>query len=157
MEADDLVIKRTFNAPREKVCDAWTKPELVKCWWGPEGFTAPFAKIDLIVGGKYLFSMRSPEGVDYWSTGEYQEIKPPERIVYTDSFSDSEGNVVPAAEQGLPGDWPERLLVTLTFEDAGPGKTDLTLSTSGIPDAENRDLTMQGWNGSLDKLENCLK
>ena len=157
MEVKDLVIKRSFNAPRQKVWDAWTKPELVKSWWGPKGFTTPFAKIDFKVGGKYLVSMRSPEGVDYWSTGEYQEIKPLERIVYSDSFSDKDGSIVPAAEQGMPGDWPDRLMVTLTFEDAGPGKTALTLSTAGIPDDKNRDLTRESWGSMLDKLANCLK
>src|SRR5207249_10001297 len=67
-------------------------PERAKRWWGPEGFTAPFIKIDLRVGGKYLFCMRSPDGKDYWSTGVYREIVPLQRIVSTDSFADEKGD-----------------------------------------------------------------
>src|SRR2546426_2253062 len=65
----ELRIVRVFDAPRERVWKAWTDPEQVKSWWGPRSFTAPFAKIDLRVGGKYLYCMRSPDGKDYWSTG----------------------------------------------------------------------------------------
>ena len=156
MDKKDLIIKRTFNAPVKKVWEAWTEPELIKCWWGPENFSAPIIKMDFKVGGKYLFCMRSPEGVDYWNTGEIREIDPQKRIVYTDSFSDSEGNIIPALNYGMKGDWLDRLLVTLYFEEAAPDKTTLTLSTSGMPD-EDRASAVQGWNGMLDKLENCLK
>ncbi len=65
-------------------------------WWGPKGFTSPACRIDLRVGGKYLFCTRSPDGRDFWSTGVYREILEPERIVCTDSFADEEGNVVSA-------------------------------------------------------------
>jgi uncharacterized protein YndB with AHSA1/START domain len=57
----------------------------VKRWWGPKGFTAPVCKIDLRVGSKFLYCMRSPDGKDYWNTGVYREIVEPERIVSTDS------------------------------------------------------------------------
>src|SRR5512145_956811 len=92
----ELVITRVFDAPRELVWKAWTDPERFKLWWGPESFTAPACEIDLRVGGKYLACMRSPEGQDYWSTGVYRDIVPMKRIVYTDSFADDKGNVVPA-------------------------------------------------------------
>src|SRR5437773_7933520 len=72
----ELRIVRVFDAPRERVWKAWTDPDRVKSWWGPRSFTAPFAKIDLRVGGKYLYCMRSPDGKDYWSTGVYREIVP---------------------------------------------------------------------------------
>ncbi|MCL7413087.1 MAG: SRPBCC domain-containing protein [ANME-2 cluster archaeon] len=97
-EERELVITGIFDAPCEKVWKAWTDPESVKPWWGPKGFTSPVCKIDLRVGGKYLFSMRSPEGDDFWSTGVYREIVPLERIVATDSFADENGNVVPEHE-----------------------------------------------------------
>jgi uncharacterized protein YndB with AHSA1/START domain len=54
-----LIISRIFDAPRELVWKAWTETELVMRWWGPEGFTAPVVEIDLRVGGKYLYAMRS--------------------------------------------------------------------------------------------------
>jgi uncharacterized protein YndB with AHSA1/START domain len=152
----ELVITRIFNAPRELVWKAWTDPEHVKRWWGPRDFTSPVSKIDLRVGGVYIYCMRSPEGEDYWSTGVYREIIEPERIVYTDSFSDAEGNVVPASHYGMSGDWPSELLVTVMFEEH-EGKTRLTLRHVGIPAGENRDMAKSGWNESFDKLAELLK
>jgi len=99
------------------VWKAWTDPELVKHWWEPKGFTAPVCKIDLCVGGKFLYCMRSPDGKDYWNTGVYREIVEPKRIVSTDTFADEEGN--PVRHPDWP-DWPQEMLVTVTFaEDEG--------------------------------------
>lgn len=151
----ELVITRVFDAPRNLVWKAWTEPEHVMEWWGPKGFTAPIIKTDFRVGGKSLLCMRSPEGEDYWSTGVYREIVEPERIVTTDSFSDAQGNVVPASHYRMSGDWPLELLVTVTFEE-DDGKTKLTLRHEGFPDVENRDLAKAGWNESLDKLAEYL-
>lgn len=100
--------------------------------------------------------MRSPEGQDFWSTGIYREIIENERIVSTDSFSDPEGNPVPASYYGMSGEWPQELLVTITFEELDGG-TKLTLRHSGIPAGEMRDMTKEGWNESFDKLNVLLK
>jgi uncharacterized protein YndB with AHSA1/START domain len=154
--SEDLFITRIFDAPREVVWKAWTDPEHMKRWWGPKSFTAPFIKTDFRVGGKYLYCMRSPEGKDYWSTGVYREIDPLKRIVVTDSFADKEGNIVPASEYGMEGDWPLELLVTVTFEDHD-GKTKFTLRHAGIPGGEMLKMTNDGWNESLDKLADSLK
>ena len=155
---EEFVITRIFDAPRELVWKAWTDPEYVKRWWGPKDFTAPVCKIDLRVGGKYLFCMRSPDGKDYWSTGVYREIVPLERIVSTDSFADEKGNVVPASHYGMSPDWPRELLITVTFEEYD-AKTKLTLKHSGIADIStaDRDNMQQGWNESFDKLAESLK
>ena len=83
---EELFITRIFDALRERVWKAWTEPELMKRWWGPKGFTTPYCEIDLRVGGKFLYCMRSPEGKDYWNTGVCREIVRLERIVCTDSF-----------------------------------------------------------------------
>lgn len=151
----ELVITRIFDAPRELVWKAWTEPEHVMRWWGPKGFTSPVCKIDLRVDGRYLNCMRSPEGQDFWSTGVYREIVEPERIVYTDSFSDAEGNVVPASHYGLSGDFPLELQVTVTFEEH-EGKTKLTLRHVGIPSGADYDGAQQGWSESFDKLADKL-
>jgi uncharacterized protein YndB with AHSA1/START domain len=152
---EDLVITRVFDAPREAVWKAWTDSRHFMRWWGPKGYTAPACKIDLHVGGKYLFCMRSPEGQDYWSTGVYCDIVPMERIVLTDSFSDEKGNVVPASHYGMQGEWPLELLVTVTFEEDG-GKTVMTLQHEGIPSGTVRDCEA-GWSGSFDKLAESFK
>jgi uncharacterized protein YndB with AHSA1/START domain len=152
----ELFITRTFYASPETVWKAWTDPGLVQRWWGPKGFTCPFCTIDLRVGGRYLYCMRSPEGNDYWGTGVYREIIVPERIVCTDSFSDEKGKVVPASYYGMGEGWPLELLVTVTFEEQG-GTTIVTLRHAGFPSDEMRDLTGAGWNESFDKLAASLK
>ena len=152
---EELVIRRILDAPREAVWKAWTDPKHLMRWWGPEGFTSPACKIDLRVGGKYLYCMRSPEGKDYWSTGVYRDIVPLKRIVCTDSFADEKGNVVPASHYGMPGEWPLELLVTVTFEEDG-GRTVMTLQHDGIPPEILSDCEA-GWSGSFDKLSESLK
>lgn len=156
MGPEELVIERIFDAPRERIWKAWTEPEQCMRWWGPKNFTAPVCEIDLRVGGKYLNCMRSPEGQEYWSTGVYREIVAPERLVTTDSFSDAQGNVVPASHYGMAADWPLELLVTVTLEDEA-GKTKQTLRHTGIPAGEMRDLTKVGWQESFDKLAEVLR
>ena len=152
----ELVIVRTFDAPRELVWKAWTQCDLLKRWWGPKNFTAPYCKIDLWVGGKYLYCMRSPEGQDYWSTGIYREIVAPERLVCTDSFADEKGNAVPASHYGMGDNWPEELLVTITLQAEG-NKTKMTLRHVGIPAGDMAEMTSAGWNESFDKLAESLK
>ena len=120
-QTQELVIERVFDAPRERVWEAWTDPEQMKKWWGPKDFTAPTVEIDLKEGGKYLNCMRSPDGQEFWSTGVYREIVPMERLVITDSFADEEGNVVPGDHYGMP-DIPLETEVTVTFEDQGDAR-----------------------------------
>ncbi len=151
----ELAITRIFNAPRELVWKAWTEPERFMRWWGPKNFTTPYCKIDLRVGGTYLNCMRSPEGRDFWTTGVYREIVEPSLLVCTDSFADEKGNVVPASDYGMSGDWPKELLVTVTFEEQD-GKTKFTLRHVGIPVGEMSELTEAGWNESFDKLAESL-
>lgn len=153
---NEIVVTRIFDAPRELVWKAWTDSERMKLWWGPAVFTAPVCKIDLRVGGKYLFCMRSPQGQDYWSTGVYREIVPPSRLVYVDNFADAQGNIVPASHYGLPGDWPSQIVVTVTLEEEN-GKTKMTMRQQGIPSGMMSEMTSQGWNGSFDKLAASLK
>src|SRR2546426_294872 len=151
----ELVIVRVFDAPRQRVWKAWTEPERLKRWWGPRTFTAPVAKIDLRVGGAFLYCMRQADGKDIWGTGVYREIVPLKRIVYTDSFADEKGNVVPATYYGMSRDFPLEMQVTVTFEDQD-GKTKLTLHHVGIPAGPDRDGANQGWNESFDKLAEML-
>jgi uncharacterized protein YndB with AHSA1/START domain len=151
----EITITRVFDAPRALIWKAWTEPEEFMRWWGPKGYTAPVCKVDLRVGGKYLYCMRSPEGQDFWGTGVYREIVPLERIAYTDSFADSEGNLVPPTHYGFGADFPSELLVTVTFEDY-EGKTKLTLKHAGLPAGEVSQQTVAGWNESFDKLAEIL-
>lgn len=150
-EEQALVITRVFDAPREIVFKAWSEPERLMRWWGPKGFTTPVCKIDFRVGGRFLNCMRSPEGQDIWSTGVYEEIVAPERIVCTDSFADEKGNVVPASHYGMTGEIPIEMRISVTFEDLG-GKTKMTLRHAGLPAGEHFSGANEGWNQFFDKL-----
>lgn len=155
-KVSDLVITRIIDAPVEMVWKAWTEPENLMRWWGPKDFTSPACKLDLRVGGKYLFCMRDPDGKDYWSTGVFQEIIPLKRLVYTDSFADPDGKVVSASFYGMEGSYPKELLVIVTFE-ALDGKTQMTLKHSGIPEGQHKEMAGLGWNESIEKLAASLK
>jgi uncharacterized protein YndB with AHSA1/START domain len=152
----ELVITRVFDAPRELVFRAWTEPEHLVRWWGPNGFTTPVCKIDLRPGGVWHICMRAADGRDYWSKGIYREIIAPERIVTTDFFSDEDGNLVQPAQYGLPADWPAEMLLTVTFAEQD-GKTKLTVRQS-VSEALARSIgAVDGWNQSLDRLAEQLK
>ncbi|MDX1993194.1 MAG: SRPBCC domain-containing protein [bacterium] len=155
-QTKDLTIERMFDAPPELVWKAWTEPEHIMRWWGPKDFTSPACTVDLRVGGKYLFCMESPEGQQFWSTGTYQEIVPQQRLVYTDSFSDREGNIVPATYYGMSEDFPLQQLVTITFEAQGD-RTKMTLTHRDFPVGNDAEMAEQGWNESLDKLAASLR
>jgi uncharacterized protein YndB with AHSA1/START domain len=156
---NEIVVTRIFDAPRDLVWKAWTDPQQMMRWWSPKDYTTQACKIDLRVGGTYLTCMRSDKGQDVWTTGVYKEIVRPERIVCTDSFADEHGNVVPAAYYGMTTDppLPLELLVTVIFEEYGPGKTRLILRHSGLPAGEMREGTQTGWNEMFDKLSEILR
>jgi uncharacterized protein YndB with AHSA1/START domain len=155
LNGTSIKISRVFNAPPDRVWKRWTDPDQFLCWWGPKDFTGSYAKFDLRVGGKYLGCMRGPDGTEYWGTGTYKEIIEPNRIVYTDSFADEHGNIVPASYYGMGSDMMTELEVEITFEDIG-GKTRMTLEHCGLPEGEMLEQTKDGWNQSFDKLAECL-
>lgn len=162
----ELIISRVFNAPRELVWRAWTEPEIIKKWWGPEGFSAPTIEVDLRVGGKYVFAMQGPEGSEWdkvmHSAGIYKEIIPMEKIVVTDYFSDEEGNKMNPTDFGQDPNFPNEMSATILFEDVEEGKTKLTII---YPKAENeaqweamlKSGMKEGWESSLNKFEDALK
>lgn len=152
---NELVIYRVFDLPVSKLWRALTEPEEFKKWWGPTGYTCPSSKMEARVGGKYLNCMRAPDGKEYWSTGVVKELIPGKKLVITDSFSDAEGNEIPASDNNMPGNWPEELLIT--FELEGPnGASHLQLRHEGIP-PEMREECIKGWNESFDKLAENIK
>ncbi len=144
-------ITRSFDLPLSLVWEAWTEPETFKKWWGPEGYSCPSCSIDLSVEGKYLFCMRSEEGDDFWSAGNYVEIIPKEKLVFTDNFSDENGKVIPASKHKMPGKWPRELLITINLEE-NAGRTTMVFQHEGLP-VEVYDDCMASWQQSFDKLE----
>jgi uncharacterized protein YndB with AHSA1/START domain len=141
------VVERIFEAPVDLIWQMWTQPEHFKRWYGPQGFTVPVAEMDVRVGGKHLFCMESPDGsMKMWSTGEYTEIIPNERLVYTDSMADENGNVVSPSAMGMPEGYPETTEVTVLLEDLGD-RTKMVMTHAGVP-AGARD----GWAQAFTKM-----
>ena len=83
----DIVITREFAAPRQRVFDAHTKPELLTRWFGPHGWRLTVCEIDLRVGGTWRYAMRPEGGEEFAFYGEFLEIVPGERIVQTETFA----------------------------------------------------------------------
>lgn len=152
-----IVHSRLFDAPRDLVFRTFTEPERLVRWWGPKGFSTPSCKVDLRTGGVFHYCMRSPEGKDYWGKGIYRDIVPDARLVYTDLFSDENGNTVQPTVHGLSADWPAETEVTVAFEDEG-GRTRVTLQhdVGQAPPAEV-DMCRQGWGEMFDRLGDYLK
>jgi len=142
-----LSITREFNAPREKVFKAWTDPELLVKWFGPKGVSTESAQIDLRVGGTYQFELKLPDGTTAHHRGEYREIDPPKKLVFT-GILDGQGC------EGSAGVYAETL-VTIELEDTG-GSTRLILTHEFFPNAASKDSHSMGWNGSFDRLEEVL-
>lgn len=142
MEAE-VEIVRIFDAPRDLVYEAWTKPEHMTQWWGPGPFTSHSCKLDVRPGGEWQITMRSPEGRDFRSSGVYSEVVPSERLVFTNDAYGQDGT------QLLKG------LTSVTFADDGR-KTKLTLKTKAtglVPFAPQMLKGMEpGWNMTLEKL-----
>lgn len=162
----ELVIRREFDASCERVWKAWTDPEMVQRWWGPEHFTAPSIQIDLRVGGRYLYTMRGPAGtpfdVDSYSGGVFKEIVPNQKLVLTVYFSDKDGNPIDPSAYGISPDFPKEVTCTILFEEIGRNKTRLSLIYPK-PESEAQYQAMlasrmtEGWNSSLNKLAEALR
>ena len=151
---DAIVIERIFEAPVELIWQMWTQPENFKKWYGPKGFTVPVAEMDVRVGGKQLICMASPDGsMKMWTTGEYTEIVPNERLVYTDSPADEDGNVVSPSAMGMPEGYPATTEVTVLLEDLG-GRTKMVLTHAGVPAGTGAD---SGWQQAFDKLSDHIE
>ncbi|MAU08213.1 MAG: ATPase [Anaerolineaceae bacterium] len=146
---EQIVIERTFDAPRVVIWQMWTEPEHFSQWYGPTDFTIPICEIDLQEDGKRLFCMQSPDGMQMWFTGTYKEISPIDKLVYTESMADAEGNVVGPDHYGMPADaQPLETIITVILDDLGD-KTRMTMTHAGIPAGSPGEM---GWNMAFDKL-----
>jgi uncharacterized protein YndB with AHSA1/START domain len=151
-ETERMVINRVFDAPRALVWEAWTNPKYVMQWWGPKGFTSPFCKMDFRVGGKFLCCMKTPDGQEFWNGGEYHEIVPHEKIVYSMYFSDAKGNKVEPEHYGIEHEAIEGAHDVVTFEDFGNGQTKLTLIGNESMESAKTSGQVEGWVQTLDKV-----
>jgi len=140
----EIVLTREFDAPRELVFKAMTDPKHIPNWWGPRKYTTIVDKLEVRPGGKWRFINRGPEGETAFR-GEYREIVPNERIVWTFEW------------EGLPG---HTSVDTAVLEDLGNGRTRLT-ATSVFANTEDRDGMLQsgmetGARESYERLDEIL-
>jgi uncharacterized protein YndB with AHSA1/START domain len=149
-----VVIERIFDAGVDLIWQMWTDPEHFKKWYGPKGFTVPIADMDLRVGGKRLICMASPDGsMKMWTTGEYKEIVPTERLVYTESPADENGNVVSPSAMGMPDGYPTTTEITVLLEDLG-GRTKMLMKHAGVPADSGANA---GWEQAFAKLADYIQ
>jgi len=154
VQRQDVVVARVLDAPVERAWQAWTDPELVKRWWGPNGFSAPVAKIDFREGGISLVCMRAPRqlgGQDMYSTWVYAKIVPMERIEYIHNLADQNGNKIDPIKLGLPADFPQDVHNVVTFKAQG-AKTEITVTEIGWTPGQMRNLAELGLGQCLDKM-----
>ena len=132
-------IRRVIKAKRKKVFEAWTKPELLRKWFFAAPNWSASVSNELKVGGSYKVDMHTAEKNTFSHYGEYKEIKPPGKLVFTWNSSMIQNS-----------------LVTIEFKELGDA-TELTLTHELLPTEDIRSKHEGGWNGCLDNLEKYLK
>ncbi|HEY2034304.1 MAG TPA: SRPBCC domain-containing protein [Rhizomicrobium sp.] len=151
LHSRELSITRVFDAPRDLVFKAWTDARMLAEWFGPQGFTNPICKCDARVGGEIYVVMRANDEIakamgfrDAPMRGEFRQVDPPKRLVFTNNAVDADDNVI------LNG------LTTVTFEEVGR-KTKMTFHTVASGTQPQVVFMLQGmeagWTQSFDKLD----
>ena len=131
---DAVLIERTLDAPADLIWQMWTDPEHFKAWYGPEGASIVVASMDVRVGGTRLvcMEMETPNGtMRMWFTGEYREVVENERLVYTESMSDENGNVLSPSDLGMPHGHPTTTEIIVELERVA-GRTKMVMTHVGV-------------------------
>ena len=148
---DAVTIARVFDAPVGLIWQMWTYPEHFAAWYGPAGATIPVARMDVRVGGTRLVCMEvtTPNGpLQMWFTGEYREVIENKRLVYTESMSNENGDILAPSDMGMPPGHPTTTEVRVDLEDLG-GRTKMVMTHVGIS-ADSPGAI--GWAMAIDKL-----
>ena len=138
---ETLEVLRTFNAPRQRVYDAWTKAEEVKKWASPGAMETVVSEADVRVGGKYRIHMRHPNGTEHRAFGVYRVVDPPEKVVYTWTW-ETMPDVVDT-------------IVTVEFHARG-NATEVVLRHEGLDTPALRKGHEDGWIGCFDKFQTVV-
>ncbi|MGL5811487.1 MAG: SRPBCC family protein [Nocardioides sp.] len=153
---DSVRIERTLEARAELVWQMWTEPRHFESWYGPAGATVTVVAMDVRVGGARHVGMKidAPNGPrQMWYSGEHREVVRPRLLVYSESISDPDGNVLPADQAGLPAGYPTTTEITVEIDQHGNGTT-MVLTHAGIPDGSPG---ATGWQMAIDKLASHLE
>lgn len=140
-----LVLRRSFaGVTPEEMYDAWTRPELVAAWYGPEGFSNTVHEMDLRVGGRYRLTMHAPDGSDYPLSGTFSVLDRPRRLGFTWRWE----TAPPEADSA-------ETRVTVDIKAAGTA-TEIVLTHEGFADVEAVRNHETGWTGALERLARRL-
>jgi uncharacterized protein YndB with AHSA1/START domain len=139
-EKTSLEITRFINAPQDRVYAAWTDPVQLKEWWGPESVRTRKITADVRVGGLYRWDLINQDGEEMTVHGEYRELVPDKKVVFTWRWDDDEA-------------WEGRTsIVTVEFSDRDGG-TEVRLTHVQLPSEASRDRHNEGWSSVIDRLE----
>ena len=156
VQGTGLVVERVFDAPRERVFDAFTQAEHLRHWWGPKLNTVAQMEFEARPGGKIFLGERGANGTMHYIAGTVREIVRPSRLVYGIHFAGADGRrVAPPAMTGLPPTWNDDIVTLVELADEGP-RTRVTIHTLSGYTAEWAEKARYGWAESLDKLEAVL-
>src|SRR5277367_4967556 len=142
-----LRLSRVFSAPRETVFKAWSSADHIKRWFCPDGYSVPEAKVEMRAGGAFEVCMRSPEGVDHWTSGTFTEVVAPERLAIDHHVIDPSG-----------GGPLFSALTEVAFIDDGGSRTLMEVVQSyTFPTTARAEQmlkgALEGWRQTLDRLE----
>ncbi|PWG81272.1 SRPBCC family protein [Pararcticibacter amylolyticus] len=151
----ELFITHLFDAPAEVVFQAWTEKEKLEKWYAPDGCTIEFKAIDVTQGGTFHSCIHDPVHGDCWIKGKYQEVTPPQRLVFTMVLSDEHGNSVSSLNAGKTEDWPEELVTTVTFEPVG-SQTKVSIHQTVAEEEAKKTGAYQSWIKMFNKLNRML-
>ena len=151
-DTKDVRIERTFNAPIDVIWAMWTEPEHYANWYGPMGAKIPKADMDVRVGGRrhIAMAMDTPRGpMEMFFVGEYLEVNPKTRLVYTESMADADGNPMTAEQMGMPAGAHMETSIVVELIDLG-NQTNMVMTHIGVPADSPGG---QGWAMAIAKLE----
>ena len=159
MAKQDIIISHLFDASVEEVWRAWHDPDLIKQWWGPDGFTCPQADIDFREGGVSLVCMRAPRefgGNDSYSTWTYTAVEHNKRIEFIHNLADSNGNKVDPVSVGMPADFPQDQRQEIIFKDLDGDRCKLTITEYDWPVGQMMEFSKMGMEQCLNKMAAAL-
>ena len=154
-ECEWVRIERQFDAPIETVWRMWTDPGLFASWYGPNGASVEVRDMDAVVGGTRHFSMsmQMPDRtMTMWFVGEYLTVEQPMRLVYTESMSNEQGDVLSPQSMGMPDGHPETTEIIVELNDSD-GSTQMTMTHVGVPAGSGG---AGGWQQAVEKLAASL-
>jgi uncharacterized protein YndB with AHSA1/START domain len=138
-----LVVKRTFNAPRERVFQMMTKVELLRQWFGPPGSTLGDVTFDARNGGRYRIPMKMPDGEDFIVGGTITEFRAPERLAYSFTWEEDDKST------------EYDTFVTVDLIERG-NQTEMIFTHEQLASEESRDRHAHGWDELFNRMEALL-